>query len=159
MAVVKLRLSEVVAQWLERVWVDFHYSEVMVSDNLWQLLLSNDKLFCQMTRECKFLKLFKSCRLDVWQTCSQRSFNPSVLQCDKVDRFIQLVSSGHPQFLPVAMKLRTTKQKKQKEWELSLKVLPNFLMVGDALLIALILFNMGINKISNCISRTFYRVL
>ena len=33
MAVVKLRLSEVVAQWLERVWVDFHYSEVMVSDN------------------------------------------------------------------------------------------------------------------------------
>ena len=59
MAVVKLRLSEVVAQWLERVWVDFHYSEVMVSDNLWQLLLSDDNLFCQMTRECKFLKLFK----------------------------------------------------------------------------------------------------
>ena len=32
-AVVKLRLSEVIAQWLERVWVDFHYNEAMVG--LW----------------------------------------------------------------------------------------------------------------------------
>ena len=27
---VKLRLSNIVTQWLERVWVDFHYNETMV---------------------------------------------------------------------------------------------------------------------------------
>lgn len=58
---VKLRLSNIVTQWLERVWVDFHYSDVMI---------------------------------------------------DKVDKFVQLVSSGHPRFLPVAMKLENTMQKK-----------------------------------------------
>ena len=58
---VKLRLSNIVAQWLERVWVDFHYSDVMI---------------------------------------------------EKVDKFVQLVSSGHPRFLPVAMKLENTMQKK-----------------------------------------------
>ena len=50
-----------VRQWLERVWVDFHYSDVMI---------------------------------------------------EKVDKFVQLVSSGHPRFLPVAMKLENTMQKK-----------------------------------------------
>ena len=27
---VKLRLSNIVTQWIERVWVDFHYSDAMV---------------------------------------------------------------------------------------------------------------------------------
>jgi len=67
---VKLRLSNIVAQWLERVWVDFHYSDVMI---------------------------------------------------EKVDKFVQLVSSGHPRFLPVAMKLENTMQKKKREWEESLR--------------------------------------